>query len=196
LEGWGANADVDERYEALRTDDVWSFGQPGRTIAPTARFSIPSEMGSGRSGAANEVAPSTTPKLLETHAIKPVSAPTPSFGKRGFSPTYEWEGVVEETNGSGFKARLFPIESESGLAGNEFAEFEFADLADDSDRDLITEGAIFYFTIGKSRNRAGTLFNTSLLRFRRLPVAGRVKSSAAASEAEALLANLGEAPST
>jgi len=38
----------------------------------------------------------------------------------------------------------------------EFTTFSLDDLDDESDRDLVAEGAIFYWTIGRGRTAAGT----------------------------------------
>jgi hypothetical protein len=106
---------------------------------------------------------------------------------------YQWEGVVEEVNGEGFRARLRPFEQGHAEASRvEYADFDYDDLADESDRALVAEGAIFYWTVGKSRNMAGTVFNTSLVRFRRLPSATSAQKREAAREAAALLAALEE----
>jgi hypothetical protein len=123
--------------------------------------------------------------------LSPILRRRPRFGKRGFVPAYQWEGVVEEVNGKGFRARLRPSEQGHTKAARvEYADFDYDDLADDSDHALVAEGAVFYWTIGKSRNVAGTLFNTSLVRFRRLPSPTAAQKRQAAIEAAALLADL------
>jgi hypothetical protein len=77
------------------------------------------------------------------------------------------------------------------VAKVEYADFDYEDLADDSDRTFVTEGAVFYWTVGKSRNTAGTYTNTSLVRFRRLLPPSHHERDKASREAEAILAELG-----
>ena len=67
------------------------------------------------------------------------------------------------------------------------------DLATDSDVALVDEGAVFYWTVGKGRNSAGTQSNVSLVRFRRLPPSSRLHQARAEQEATELLEELGDA---
>lgn len=110
----------------------------------------------------------------EQEPIKPprVDGPRPvqRLGGRSFRPLYHWEGVVEEVTGDSFNARLVPFERGLPMRAKvEFTEFQLDDLAEESDRALVEAGAVFYWTIGKAKNRAGQLQNASLVRFRRLP---------------------------
>lgn len=96
--------------------------------------------------------------------------PVQRLGRRSFRTLYHWEGVVEEVTGDSFSARLVPFERGLPMRAKvEFTEFQLDDLAEESDRALVEAGAVFYWTIGKAKNRAGQLQNASLVRFRRLP---------------------------
>jgi hypothetical protein len=100
---------------------------------------------------------------------------------------------VEEVNGTSFRCRLVPLESgQPNLARIEFTEFSLDDIANDDDRILVEPGAVFYWTIGRSQNSAGTRTNVSLVRFRRLPVPGSYQRRLARREAAKLLRDFGE----
>jgi hypothetical protein len=172
--------------------DAWWFGARERIVAPRNPRPLADPV-SERS--ANRVDSPTVgpPTTMDVSDLKPVARQRPYFGKRGFAPVYQWEGVVEEVNGEGFRARLRPFEKGQADASRiEYADFEYDDLADDSDHDLVTEGAVFYWTVGKSRNPAGTYTNTSLVRFRRLPPPTAHQIREAGREAAALIADLGD----
>jgi hypothetical protein len=176
-----------------QTGDAWSFGSRARLFA-LLKPRAPADPDGVRSAAANTgQSPTVSPRrAVDVSDLKPVAPVQPFLGKRGFMPVYQWEGVVEEVNGSGFRARLQPFED--GRADHwrvEYADFAYDDLADESDRDLVQEGAVFYWTVGRSRNAAGTYTNTSLVRFRRLPPSTPYETREASREAEALLSDLG-----
>lgn len=186
------NGRIDDEHSPGQTGDAWSFGSRERLFAPRP----PADRGNERSAAANMAAGSPTytpPREMDVSNLRPVTSRRPFFGKRGFAAVYQWEGVVEEVNGGGgFRARLLPFEGgKANSARVEYADFDYEDLADDSDHELVVEGAVFYWTIGKSRNAAGTITNTSLVRFRRLPPPTASQMRQAAREAEALLNDLG-----
>ena len=187
---------VNGRNGPWQTGDAWSFGSfPERLFAPL-NPSAPVDLASERSAASNAAgSPTLSPRsAVDVSDVKPVTSRRPFFGKRGFSPLYQWEGVVEEVNGEGFRARLVPFEEGRADASRvEYADFAYVDLADESDCDLVMEGAVFYWTVGKSRNAAGTYTNTSLVRFRRLPPPTPYQTREAGREAEALLTDLGAA---
>jgi hypothetical protein len=186
FEGKGHNGDEVRHPET----SPWWLTWRTRIVTPRTP-DAPVDPRSERS--ANRVGPPTLDQLgaPNTEDFKPVARPRPSFGRRKFSPVYQWEGVVEEVNGEGFRARLRPLEV--GLADRvEYADFDYDDLADESDFDLVAEGAVFYWTVGRSSNEAGTQTKTSLVRFRRLPATTERQIKAAATQAEALLADLSE----
>lgn len=114
------------------------------------------------------------------------------FGRRGFTSVSHWEGVVERVDGEAFYARLVPFEQGQPLTNRaEFAEFDFDELATKSDQKLVCEGAVFYWTLGRSQNAAGTVTNTSLLRFRRLPGVSEHTRQRAKAEVKNLMSSLG-----
>lgn len=186
----GRNREWPSRWQ---TGDAWSFGSRDRLIAPL-NPRAPADPATVRSAAANTApSPTASPRsAMDVSDVKPVAPRRPFFGKRGFAPLYQWEGVVENVNGSGFRARLLPFENGHADASRvEYADFANDELADESDRDLVMEGAVFYWTVGRSRNLAGTYTNTSLVRFRRVPLPTPYQTREASREAEALLADLG-----
>jgi hypothetical protein len=130
---------------------------------------------------------------IDARRLNPIRRSRPVvFGQKGFAPIYQWEGVVEEVNGGGFRARLRPLTAPQEGGRVEYADFEYIDLSNASDHELVARGAVFYWTVGRSRNPAGTITNTSLLRFRRLPPPTLTQQREAAREAAALLADLSE----
>jgi hypothetical protein len=188
FEGNGRNDGEAQQPET----NAWWLTTRKRIVTPR-RPATPVDPRSERS--ANRIGPPTLDQLRapSTEGLKPVARPRPWFGKRKFAPVYQWEGVVEEVNGEGFRARLRPLEAGPADADRiEYADFDFDDLADESDHDFIAEGAVFYWTVGRSNNEAGTQTKTSLVRFRRLPPTTENQIKAAAREAEALLADLRE----
>jgi hypothetical protein len=117
------------------------------------------------------------------------------YGKRAFHPQYAWEGVVERVNKNRntFECRILPLmRGGTDPAKVELTEFSFEDLASESDQSLVVPGAVFYWTVGRSRNPAGTIANLSLVRFRRLPPPTPVQMSLAEQEATDLLRALGD----
>jgi hypothetical protein len=170
--------------------DGWSFGTRKRMFGPrTPQLPIEQRQ---RSASANFDSWTIEPqRRVDVSQTRPQMTPERSLGKRGFAPLYQWEGVVEQINGTGFRARLQPANpSEREGAGIEIADFDYADLSTDSDKALVSEGAVFYWTVGRVRNAAGTVYNTSLIRFRRVPASTPYASREAAHEARALLADL------
>jgi hypothetical protein len=180
-----------------QTTDAWSFGFRERLFAPLTP-QAPADPATERSAAANTIGwPTLDPAAPVISDLKPIALLRPNFGKRGFAPLYRWEGVVEKVNGEGFRARLRPFEQGQAEPSRvEYADFSYDDLADESDHDLVAEGAVFYWTVGKSRNEYGAYTNTSLVRFRRLPPPTPYQKREAAREAEALLADLEGGSST
>jgi hypothetical protein len=126
--------------------------------------------------------------------IQPLErVPVARLGKRAFAPLSHWEGVVESVSELTFRARLLPFEDGRPLRGRvEYSDFAFADLAEESDRDLVAPGAVFYWTIGRSRQRSGTLQNASLVRFRRSPPPSQEQKRVARALVEDILAASGE----
>jgi hypothetical protein len=184
----------------LTTDRVETNGRP--TSYPWAASSPPQVMGlvrthpraPGRSAASNTEGDGTaSPATIDTPDVKAVVPTQPSLGgKRRFVAAYQWEGVVEEIAEETFTARLVPYEGGRPRTGQvEYATFAFDDLADESDWEMVAPDAVFYWTVGKSRDDWGTYRKTSLVRFRRLPAPTPVRARAAAREARGLLEDLG-----
>ena len=140
----------------------------------------------------NRNGPSTIgPQKITTPRQEPTILRRRDFGRRALRALSNWEGVVEEVREGTFSGRLIPLSNGAADPGRtEFTEFSFDDLANESDRDLVQPGAVFYWTIGKSRNGAGTLTNVSLVRFRRIPTPTLQRQQRARREAEELLDTL------
>lgn len=175
--------------QEVETGDVWSFGSSRERMLPPV---TPPRINQ-RSAAENTTGtPTGSPHTPDVPDVKPQALSRPYFGKRSFQAAYQWEGVVEALDEDGFRARLLPFENgHVDPSRVEYADFDYGDLADESDRELVAEGAIFYWTVGRSRNPAGTYTNTSLVRFRRLPPPTPYEMQEANREAAELLADLG-----
>lgn len=120
---------------SAETADPWLFGWRHRLFASPKAWT-PSRMTELLSAAANKDAYRTLRDdgAASVSDLEPVAPPKKSFGKRGFAPLYQWEGVVEEVNGEGFRARLVPFENgQADPSRVEYADFEYDDLADESD---------------------------------------------------------------
>jgi len=114
------------------------------------------------------------------------------FGKRGLTTISHWEGVVESVEGRTFHARLTPFQNGRPLPAKiEYADFDLEELATESDREFVQPGSVFYWTLGRGKNVAGTVANVSLLRFRRLPAFSDYQERQARSEAQELMEALG-----
>ena len=173
-------------WQAFR--EYWSFGSL-QLLAPVEHHQIgpnPEAANSNGAGTSGVQRVDVPKKAL-------VSPPRMRFGKRRFTSLYEWEGVVQSVGDRWFSARLTPLEKRHLKSGrSEFTEFDFADLADESDIDLVREGSVFYWTIGRSRNEAGTIANQSLVRFRRVPALTRYQKQQARKEARDLMEAFGD----
>jgi hypothetical protein len=188
IEGIGSNPKAPWQQQK---DSIWSFGPTGRLLFS----SMDPPRGPQVSGSsANEAAPSATrPSTADRQdatppVIRTVGFHNPSFGKRSFRVLSQWEGEVEKVSETGFRARLLQVPNGHRSSSRfEFTEFSFEDLANEDDRALVQSGAVFYWTIGRSRNVAGTNSNVSLVRFRRLPPPGRHERRRARTEAQELL---------
>lgn len=173
-------------------ETAWSFGPSHRRlIGPTRSPSIDQP----KPLAANQNGPLTMgPQQIESAPPPAVTILPRNFGRRGLQALSEWEGVVEEVKGRKFRCRLVPVEDgRPNTARVEFTEFDVDDLASESDVKLVQPGAVFYWTIGRSQNSAGTRTNVSLVRFRRIPAAGSYRQRKARREADQLIQEIGEA---
>lgn len=118
---------------------------------------------------------------------EPVIHRTPSFGNRAMRPLATWEGVIDEINGSHIKARLMRLENGKAASSKiEFSEFSLADLSTPSDKQHLAPGAVFYWTLARYQNEAGTVSNASFFRLRRVPDSGPSRQIQAQAEASTL----------
>jgi len=87
--------------------------------------------------------------------------------KGRFEIIQQWEGHIEELDDKlkVFRTRLIDLTS-GGT--DEYTEFPY-DEVDQDDYDLMKEGAIFYYTIGKVQLSSGQIKKDSFLKFKRLP---------------------------
>lgn len=173
------------------TEITWSFSSPAEHVVGALDQSIAHP----RTHLSQNVdGPSTlNPQKIVSPLSPGVAIRRRDAGKRSFQVLSEWQGVVEEVNGTSFRCRLVPLENgQPNLARIEFTDFSLDDIANDDDRALVGPGAVFYWTIGRSQNAAGTRTNVSLVRFRRLPSPGSYQRRVARREAEKLLRDFGE----
>ncbi|MES2694659.1 MAG: hypothetical protein V4773_14385 [Verrucomicrobiota bacterium] len=83
-----------------------------------------------------------------------------------FHELSRWEGVVIQENGDEFSARLT---DPYGKRADEEAEFPIDEIPS-FDRELVQQGAVFYWSIGYWDSISGLRSRISQIRFRRLPV--------------------------
>lgn len=83
------------------------------------------------------------------------------------SSTQKWVGTVLEIKANSFLARLTDLSQEQLV--EEHAEIDISEVVDD-DRELVREGAVFYWYLGYLSLVLGQRINASIIRFRRLPV--------------------------
>jgi hypothetical protein len=169
---------------------AWSFGPAGRIVSsapPSNGHSLPSSQ--------NQAASSTIgPQKIKSPEREPTIVRRRDFGRRGFQALSSWEGVVEQVRDGKFRARLVPLSNGQPASGRvEFTDFSFEDLANESDVRLVEPGAVFYWTIGRARNAAGTVSNVSLVRFRRIPSPPHSRQQQARREARELMSALDDA---
>jgi hypothetical protein len=110
-----------------------------------------------------------------------------SFSSAATVPLQEWEGFVTWIDGERFGGRLFDMTDPGEL---EEMEFTIDEVSRD-DIGLLTEGAVFYWTIARHTNEVGTRTNVSILRFRRLPARSQRARASATKRAAALSEKLG-----
>jgi hypothetical protein len=182
----GVEGASDPRIPWQRDEITWSFGAGATRIVGWPDLSratgAPQDSGNRTSSLTSgpqSIEPPETPTMIPERA---------GYGKRALQPLYEWEGVVERVEKDGFRCRMVPLIHGGADRGKvELTDFSFDDLAADSDQSLVVPGAIFYWTVGRARNAAGTVTNLSLLRFRRLLPPTSAQTSLAEHEAFDLL---------
>ena len=116
------------------------------------------------------VSPSEPAAMAARVAAVPelVVFPTPARPTTFYLPLNEWEGVVETINPDGqtFNAR---VQDKTNVERPEELAVFYVDDVSEDDRQMLTNGAIFRWVIGKRTNAFGTVERTSRLIFRRMP---------------------------
>jgi hypothetical protein len=82
-----------------------------------------------------------------------------------FHALQQWEGVVDAINDGTFTARLVDRTADEP---DEEVEFDLTEVPT-GDRDLVTVGAVFYWSVGYHTSATGTRSRVSVISFRRLP---------------------------
>jgi len=80
--------------------------------------------------------------------------------------SHHWEGVVVAIGNETFVATLRSLHSTSEV--EQEAEIPLEEISED-DHELVTPGAVFYWTIGHGTSPGGTVRRFSQIKFRRLP---------------------------
>lgn len=145
------------------------------SLAPRALFT---DDQSGTSGTARTATDTSARESSEPHIV----ARTPRYGgHRGrVVPLQKWEGVVERIGKDSFWVRLRDL---TDSRPDEEAEIPISEVST-SDRDLLAEGAILYWTIGYRDDLYGQRRRESVIRLRRLPAWTDHKLRLAKAEAE------------
>ncbi len=124
-------------------------------------------------------------KKVAPPVISSVSDKASTRQERTLIPITEWEGYVESVNGNQFSVRMVNVRSRSTLPVDQ-ATFHRDDVSK-YDRELLKEGAIVRWIIGREHLPAGQVRNVSELYFRRLPAHSKEDYKRAYESACALL---------
>jgi hypothetical protein len=85
--------------------------------------------------------------------------------KNSFGTSQNWIGYVTSIGSSSFKANIEDLD----IQNTTYEEVEFdIDDVEEEDRTLLSEGSVFYWSVGYEY-RGGTKSKQSILRFKRLP---------------------------
>lgn len=87
-----------------------------------------------------------------------------SYRKKFTKRINKWQGVIIDVDQNNFTAKLFDLKE---MGTYEIAEFSILDDVSIEDRDLIKEGAVFYWFVGYVSDR-GTMYKQSEVRFKRV----------------------------
>lgn len=101
--------------------------------------------------------PKDAPKPLYQHPVR---------ANDSYKSLQKWEGYVVENKKDMFIARLIDLTSEGE---EEIAEIPIAEISE-SDLDLLSVGAVFYWNIAYKDSVSGQRERVSTIRFRRLPM--------------------------
>jgi hypothetical protein len=103
-----------------------------------------------------------------------------------------WEGVVELVRKDSFVARVTEVRHGRSVNGaSELTVFDKSDLQYESETDLVEPGAVFYWTVGRATNKAGSMSKASIVRFKRIPTGSKDAERDAEVEASRLFEELG-----
>lgn len=105
------------------------------------------------------------------------------FPDRKIKLLQQWECIVLGVRDGYVACELHDLTDESQPV--EYAEI-LVDEFHEYDRPLLTEGAVFYWSVGRETNKVGTIRRYSDLRVRRIPPLSKLKKSEIAAEAEHL----------
>jgi len=106
--------------------------------------------------------------------------------KEVFNCIQKWEGIILSIENNSIYTRLYDI---SNRGFEEEAEIPIDEISDD-DHELISEGAVFYWSLGYLKKKNGQKVRQSIIKFRRLPVWHKseiISAQNKASIAEAIL---------
>ncbi len=123
--------------------------------------------------------------------IRPVEFREVTFHKnRGvFTTLQRWEGSVIHVGAESFTARL---SDRTANRADEEGEFSLEEVSL-ADRELVTGGAVFYWSVGYLDHRSGQRTRESLIRFRRLPAWNKRELDEARQRAREILDGIGSA---
>ncbi len=109
----------------------------------------------------------------------------PIKNARSLTPIVEWEGYIESIGNDDFCVRMVDVRSKSPLP-TDHATFSKNDI-NEHDRQLLKEGAIVRWVIGRERLPTGEIRNVSELYFRQLPAHNELAYRRALGKAHKLL---------
>ena len=136
----------------------------------------------------DEYKPTNETTGIEQKLYPPIIHPINRIYKKdNFISLQKWEGAVLEIKKDSFIARLIDLTKESP---DETAEMPLEEVSED-DRDLLKEGAVFYWNIGYLNKTCGQRERVSLIRFSRLPSWSKDEIDAAKCETERIKKLLG-----
>lgn len=137
---------------------------------------------------ASEVAPRDNERTALGHAgvflpvVPPVLLPERVQTQPRFDALQKWEGQVTEVDDSTFTAVLLDVLEPSV---EEEVEFDLEEVSR-GDLDLVTPGAVFYWSVGYRTETSGERSRSSVLVFRRLPAWSEADLQKAADRAKEL----------
>jgi hypothetical protein len=138
-----------------------------------------------------ELAPTVTGSAQQAWRHAPVSQirviESTTAKEERFHALQQWEGVVDAVSDGTFLARLVDRTADGP---DEEAEFDFAEIPS-GDRELVSPGAVFYWSVGYGTSASGTRSRASIISFRRLPAWTEVEKRQAKERAQLIAKELG-----